>query len=246
MSDVTPPKAVERVTHTGSRGNKSFEFTQQGDSDEHDRPKEDSQEHNRHVDDIALILGVPAADISPDIQQGLSNVMNEFDRQRRELDFLRKRVAFLEKISDTHPFLQVMSRHALERAITKVLNRADKASTENTFICFQIEGLESIRHTEGLSMADLIVSNCANLIKSELRASDIMGSMGGYGLGVIFTVTTYQSAEEKVGALVPLIEQKMQATHKSLRLVYGLHLLKSQDTVAGIFAAADEDLRRRF
>jgi len=59
-------------------------------------------------------------------------------------------------------------------------------------------------------------------------------------------VTTYQSAEEKVGALVPLIEQKMQATHKSLRLVYGLHLLKSQDTVAGIFAAADEDLRRRF
>lgn len=243
MADVTPPKAVEQVSPTGRRGNRNPDTDESEDKGKND---DGLQEEDHQVNDIAIILGVPASDISPEIQKGLSTVMNEFDRQRRELDFLRKRVAFLEKVSDRHPFLPVMSRHALERSMTKVVNRADQAQTENTFVCFQLEGLENIRHLEGLSVADLIVSNVANMIKSDLRASDIMGSMGGYGIGVILTVTTYEGAEETVRQLVSDVEQKIQATYPGLRLVYGLYSLKGHDTVSHIFTAADEDLRKRF
>lgn len=246
MADVTPPKAVDQVNPAGPRGDRNPDSTDTKESEDGDNAEDNLQEEGRQGNDIAFILGVPASDISPEIQKGLSSVMYEFDRQRRELDFLRKRVAFLEKISDTHPFLQIMSRHAFERSMTKVVNRIDQSQTENAFVCFQLEGLESIRHLEGLSVADLIVTNAANMIKSELRASDIIGSMGGYGIGVIFTVTTYDGAEEKVRQLVSGIEQKLQATYPDLKLVYGVYSLKAHDTVSHIFSAADEDLRKRF
>ena len=246
MSEVTPSQAIGQVPVVEPERDLPHESAEQKAKDEKDQPEEEHTEQERRVEDMAIILGVPASDITPQIHNGLNNVMNEFERQRRELDYLRKRVAFLEKKYDAHPFLSIKSRHALERAMTKVLNRADQAYTENSFVCFQLEGLESVRHTKGLSVADLIVSNTANMIKSELRASDILGSMGGYGLGVIFTVTTYEGAEEKVGQLAPAIESKLQATYAELRLVYGIHPLKTHETVTNIFSAADADLRRRF
>ena len=241
MSEVTHSKPVSQVSPTDPKKDRPYESADHKDAEDQDPPHEE----NRRIDDIAFILGVPTADISPDIQKGLSTVMNEFDRQRRELDSMRKRVAFLEKKYDAHPFLPIMSRHALERTITKVLNRVEQAETENCFIYFELEGLESIRRTEGLSVVDLIITNTANMIKATLRASDSMGSMGGYGLGVIFTVTAYDGAEETVEELVPDIEGKLRATYTALRLVYGIYPMQPGDTVTHIFAAADADLRKR-
>lgn len=242
---LPPSQAANKVSPADPKADRSYESAEKKQSKDKDQPDEEPKEQDRRVEDVAFILGVPAADITPEIQKGLGNVMSEFDRQRRELDSLRKRVAFLERKSDTHPFLQVMSRHALERTMMKVVNRADQADTENCFVCFQLEGLEAIRRLEGLPVADLIVTNTANMIKTALRASDIIGSMGGYGMGVIFAVTSFEGAEEKARLLVPAIENRLQATYPALRLVYGIYLIKPQDTIAHIFAAADADLRQR-
>ncbi|MGY8991221.1 MAG: GGDEF domain-containing protein [Rhodospirillales bacterium] len=245
MSDVTPSKAVTQVSPTDPKKGRSYESPEQKDAEGDEPPHEEAHDEKRQVGDIALVLGVPAADIPPAIQDGLKTVMNEFERQRRELESLRKRIVFLEKKYDTHPFLPIMSRYALESALAKVVNRSDQAQTENCFVCVQLEGLEAIRRSEGLPVADLIVTNTANLMKTELRASDIMGSMGGYGLGIIFTVTSFDGTEEKAEILVSKIERRLQETYVALRLVYGIHLIQPSDTVTQIFAAADTDLRKR-
>ena len=246
MSDITPSQSIGPVPAVEPERDKPSDSARQKEKNESEHPEKDQGIEEHRVEDIAVILGVPASDVTPQIQKGLTNIMNEYDRQRHELDSLLKRVSFLEKQCDTHPFLPIMSRHALEGAINKVLNRADQAHTENSFVCFQLEGLEKIRRVEGLSLVDLIISNTANMIAAELRASDIFGSMGGYGLGVVFTVTNYEGAEATVQQLVPAIERKLQASHTDLRLFFGIYPFKPHDTTAHIFATADADLRRRF
>jgi diguanylate cyclase (GGDEF)-like protein len=245
MSDVTPSQAVNQITPTDRKGETPHEPPDPRDKEEHDSAGQDDPNKEHGVEDVASILGIPASDVTPQIQKGLSSMMNEFGRQRRELDYLRKRVAFLERQCDAHPFLPMMSRHALERAMTKVLNRADQAHTENSFVCIQLNGLEDIRREQGLSVVDAVMATVATVIKAELRASDIVGSMGGYGLGLIFTVTPFEGAEEKAAALVGAIDAKLKSAYPDVRIAYGVHPLKTHETVAAIFTAADADLRTR-
>ncbi|MEQ8194966.1 MAG: diguanylate cyclase [Rhodospirillales bacterium] len=245
MSDVTPSQAVHQVPAADRKGESAHERPERQDHEDHSAPDQDDQTKEHKVEDVASILGVPASEVTPQVQQGLSGLMREFDRQRRELDFLRKQVAFLEKRCDAHPFLPLMSRHALERAMTKVLNRADLAHTENSFVCLQVNGLERVRQEQGLSAADSIMMTAADVIKAELRASDVLGSMGGYGLGIIFTVTSFGGAEEKAAALVAAAEETLRAAHPGVRIAYGIHPLRTHEPVTTIFAAADADLRRR-
>ncbi len=64
------------------------------------------------ISDVAFIMGIPAAEMTPKVQEALTDILNEFDHQRQQLEHLRAHVAYLEEAADSHSFLPV-TRYAL-------------------------------------------------------------------------------------------------------------------------------------
>ncbi len=245
MSDVKPSESISQVIAADKKGEASEESPEQPEKEEQHPQEEDHETGKRSVADVALVMGIPVEAVTPQIQEGLNNILNEFDRHRQELESQKKRISFLEKSGDSHAFLPVMNRRALERALAKILNRIEQTYSDNCFVCFQIDQIETILREQGLVIAESVLADIANTIKGGLRASDTIGSLAGFGLGVIFTVTTRTGAEEKAQSIVLQISEKLKLTYPQLKLMFGIHMIKPGDDIGKVIAAADQDLRNR-
>lgn len=195
--------------------------------------------------DVAFIMGIPEDELTPRVHEALLTIMNEFDRQRHELEQLRLQLAFLRDQADAHPVLPVMNRRALMRELTRAVTREHQTGTRNSFAVFHFHGLGSYRRRHGLVAAETLLGRIAEAFRRDLRETDVVGSLGNNELGVILPLAGRDAAVTKARDLTARVDEVMaDPVHggERLRAVFGTHLLRDTDTADSAIAAADQDL----
>jgi len=213
-----------------------------------DRPPRPAPQPRRGIGDVAFVLGIPSAEMIPRVEAALTLVMREFDRIRHERDLSRDRIADLQDTVEKHPFLPVLNRRGVTRHLVLVMERAATARTDNAFVCFCLREAAAIRRRFGEAAARDAMVNAIQVIGANLRASDFIGALGGYDLGVLLTLADAAAAEEKVAQIADdLAAAKLVWERAALDLSadWGVHVLRPGDAPEGIIAAADVDLRIR-
>ena len=219
---------------------------------EQKRPQEDDREDRgtsswqQNITDVAFIMGIPEAELTPRIHEALTIIMGEFDNIRNELERAKEHVAYLEGLSDRHHFLPVQNRRALLRELARVLTRAEKSGTNSSFLCLDIVNAADIKRRHGRRAAEGALEHAASLLGDTVRASDVVGCLGGSDFGVILSVTEGSAAGEKSGELVATLEGepfKWQDETIRLRLAWGLHSFERGDTAEAVLDAADRARR---
>jgi len=191
----------------------------------------------RGIGDVAFVLGIPSAELTPRVEEALTFVMREFDR-----------IADLQNTVEMHPVLPVLNRRGVTRHLVLVLERAATTRTDNAFVCFCLREGAAIRRRHGEAAARDALVNAIQIIGANLRASDFIGALGGYDLGVLLTLADAAAAEEKAEIIAEdLAAARLVWEHAALDLGvdWGLHVLRPGDAPEGIIAAADVDLRTR-
>jgi len=211
-------------------------------------PKPSRPPKRESVSDVAMIMGIPASEVTPNVQEALTDILNAFDHQRLELEQLRAHARYLEDQDDRHSFLPVFNRHALFREMSRRLAAAEKAEVGQTFLCFHIGDMDAIRRNFGLAAADAALTQAALVLSGDLRSSDIIGSLDGMDFGIVLALADARAAEEKALGLKAGIEKYLvswKGAKIKLAAAWGLHVIKPGDTPEEIVADADRDMLER-
>ncbi|HEC90545.1 MAG TPA: diguanylate cyclase [Alphaproteobacteria bacterium] len=214
----------------------------------HAPPKPPLPPKREDVSDVAMIMGIPASEMTPGVQEGVTGILNAFDHQRLELEQLRAYAEYLADQEDRHSFLPVFNRYALFREMSRRLAVAEKAKVDQTFLCFHIGNVDVIRRSFGLAAADEALTQAALVLAGGLRSSDVIGSLDGMDFGIILALADARAAEEKALGLKADIE-KHPVFRKEAKIkpavAWGLYVVKPGDRPEEIVAAADRDMLER-
>lgn len=170
--------------------------------------------------DTASIMGVPEAELTPNVQRALLSLMGEVDQLRKETEALRAKVRDLESLADRDVFLPVLNRRAFVREVSKSLALAERHDAPSALIYLDLNGFKAINDTYGHAAGDTALAQVAELISAHVRETDAVGRLGGDEFGVILTLTAAPAAERKAAELAETIAAT-PISHKGVEMTLG-------------------------
>ena len=198
--------------------------------------------------DAASIMGVPEAELTPNVQRALLSLMGEVDQLRKETEALRAKIRDLESLADRDVFLPVLNRRAFLREVSRALALAERHDAPSALIYLDLNGFKAINDTHGHAAGDTALAQVAELIAAHVRETDAVGRLGGDEFGVVLTLTPAASAEAKAAELAetiaatPIVHEGVQMT---LGAAWGVRALERGVDVETAMAEADAAMYAR-
>ena len=155
--------------------------------------------------DAATIMGVPEAELTPNVQRALLSLMGEVDQLRRETEMLRKKVRDLETMADHDVMLPVLNRRAFMREVGKAQALAERHGAPSALVFLDLNGFKAVNDTHGHAAGDAALEHIASILTAHVRETDSVGRLGGDEFGLVLTLTNEASAEKKASELAEII-----------------------------------------
>lgn len=148
----------------------------------------------------------------------------------------------LARLSVTDKLTQLYNRMKLDELLTRELSRANRYGSKLSVILCDIDHFKSVNDVHGHQVGDKVLLDFANVLKANLRESDILGRWGGEEFLVIVPENSIREAEilaEKLRAAIA-DHQFPVVGHKTCSV--GLTAHRLGDTESSMLARADEAL----
>lgn len=172
----------------------------------------------------------------------------EVERLRQELDEAKRRIAELEAHADVDPLLAILNRRGFERELTRSLAYAQRYGTAAALVFIDLDGFKAINDRYGHAAGDALLKAVAAQLTCRVRASDVVGRLGGDEFGVVMWNVDGAQAAAKARDLERLIEEA-GVEHGTLRLAVGASAgvvsFSAVAEVAQILDAADRAMYAR-
>lgn len=197
------------------------------------------------VQDVASVMGIPEAELTPKVRAALLDLMAEVDWLRHELAAFKERVGRLEHEADHDPLLSIANRRAFVRHLARMMSYAERYGSTGCILYFDLDGLKQINDSEGHAAGDVALRHVTQLILGNVRDSDILGRLGGDEFGVLLAQTGLKAGREKAAALAELIEASpfdWKGKPMSLSVSYGVHLFEGTEDIDRAIEAADREM----
>ncbi|MGP1275092.1 MAG: GGDEF domain-containing protein [Caulobacterales bacterium] len=202
----------------------------------------------RRTGDTASIMGVPEAELTPNVQRALLTLMGEVDQLRRETEALRAKVRDLENLADRDVLLPVLNRRAFLREVSKALSLAERHDAPSALVYFDLNGFKAINDTHGHAAGDEALKVVADTLVAQLRDTDAVGRLGGDEFGVVLVLTPVEAAERKAEELAEAIAAApihFEGLTLHLKAAWGVQTLESGITPETAMAEADAAMYAR-
>ena len=246
MAEVTRTPTAPSVTYA-DRDNRMPGRDPPGPGDDESSDDAEQRERRRRVEDVTSVMGIPASDVTPAVQEALDIIVAELDRVRGEFEQSRDRLFRLQERMDRHSFLPVLARPAFMRELGKILERCHRAETTSTLVCLHFGNLAAVRRAASRSVAERALVTGVEAAIGHLRATDVAGSLGGADIGVILALAERKDGEEKAPEIAAAAGNAIRALAlpARVRISWGLHEFGQEATAEQVLDAADRDVWRR-
>ena len=170
-------------------------------------------------------------------------LLAENERLKRELAVARARVGELEARADIDPLLDILNRRGFERELKRALAHVKRYGTQAVLMFVDLDGFKGINDRYGHGAGDLLLKAVARELIGHVRASDIVGRIGGDEFGVLLWRLEGPQATAKARELEAMIAQ-VGIPHGKARIEVaasiGIAPLVEDASPADIIAAADQ------
>ena len=192
--------------------------------------------------DVATIMGIPEAELTPKVRQAIQQLMAEVYQLRQELDEAKQRVGYLDQLADQDSLAPVLNRRAFIRELTRMSAYAERYGADSSVLYFDVNGMKKINDSHGHAAGDAVLKHIADVLLRNTRASDVVGRLGGDEFGVILAQSDVTAAGVKASNLAEAIAAEEIAwddTVFKLTVAYGAHALSGGQKVDDALDAAD-------
>jgi diguanylate cyclase (GGDEF)-like protein len=182
------------------------------------------------------------------VMRELAPLLLEIDQLRRELAQARERTQSLEKLVDEDPLMPIANRRAFVRELTRMMAFAQRYGVAGSVVYIDLDNLKDINDTHGHAAGDAALLQVARLLAENVRASDVVGRLGGDELALLLVQTDDAAAEQKAALLARKIEDQpliWRGRAVPLAISYGVHIFTGDENAEHVIAAADRAMYRR-
>lgn len=192
--------------------------------------------------DAALVLGLPADRLTPEILGALQPLLAELERLRWKAEQSDRRQNWLEQQSDRHSVVPCLTRRAFMRELDAYLG----SGGHGVVALLQVAGVEALRQLHGLAAGEGALRHiCANVIGA-VRATDMVGCLGGSDFAILLPGSDYPHSRDKLDEIVGHMAQPpftWLGQRIPLQPAWGLHVLNVGEGAEQAVAAADRHRR---
>ena len=178
----------------------------------------------------------------------VTSLLAENERLKRELAIARARVGELEARADIDPLLDVLNRRGFERELKRALSHVKRYGTQAALMFVDLDGFKGINDRYGHGAGDALLKAVARELIGHVRASDIVGRIGGDEFGVLMWRLEGPQATAKARELEAKIAN-VGIPHGSARIEVtasiGVAPLVEDVSPADVIAAADQAMYAR-
>jgi len=160
----------------------------------------------RTLRDTTSIMGIPAEELSPRVQQAVTTLMAEVDQLKRDLENSKKRLRETEDMADQDPLLPMLNRRAFVRELDRVISYTKRYDGDASLVFLDLDHFKQINDVHGHAAGDAVLRGVADLLLENVRHSDIAGRIGGDEFAIILMQTPAELAQDKAGTLLNLIK----------------------------------------
>ena len=188
------------------------------------------------------VAGIPEAELTPRVKEAIGRLLEEVQSVREELDQAKRRIAFLERLSDEDPLLPIVNRRAFVRELGRFMSYAERYNSPGVVVYFDVDGMKTVNDTHGHSAGDEVLRHVAEVLVENVRESDVVGRLGGDEFGVILAQVDLETASHKAKELIEAIVTTpvvCQGTELTVSVAYGLHRFAGGEEVDDMLSAAD-------
>jgi diguanylate cyclase (GGDEF)-like protein len=175
-------------------------------------------------------------------------LLTENERLKRELAVARARVGELEARADIDPLLDILNRRGFERELKRALSHVKRYGTQAALMFIDLDGFKGINDRYGHAAGDALLKAVARELIGNVRASDIVGRIGGDEFGVLIWRLEGPQATAKARRLEARIAQ-VGIAHGRARIEVaasiGVAPLVEGASPADIIDAADQAMYAR-
>ena len=149
---------------------------------------------------------IPPEELTEKVRDTIKSLINEVDSLRREVEQKNARILELEKLADMDPMLPVANRRAFVRELERTMSYTERYNVPASLLFFDMDRLKHINDTYGHSAGDRALLHMAEVLKNNVRASDLIARLGGDELAVILTHADEAQARLKADSLIACLQ----------------------------------------
>lgn len=172
----------------------------------------------------------------------------EVDALKADLAAAQARVAELETRVDEDPLTGLLNRRGFERALERALAYVRRYGATAALVYIDLDRFKPINDRHGHAAGDWVLGRVARLVGAHVRASDVVGRIGGDELVVLLWNVNAAQAAEKARTCEAMIESEAftwEGKPFALGLSAGAVMLSADDTVVNALARADAAMYAR-
>lgn len=203
---------------------------------------------SRSATDTTAVLGIPAHEVTPRVREALLTLMQEVESLRREIERNKDRMAELEKLADSDTLSPVANRRAFVRELSRVMSYAERYQVETSILFVDVNDLKTINDVHGHAAGDTALVHVAEILRANIRGSDMVGRLGGDEYAVILSHASEEQASQKADLLQNKISER-PVTHNNIEIAVaaavGVYTFGPGETPTAVLAAADKRMYAR-
>jgi diguanylate cyclase (GGDEF)-like protein len=192
-------------------------------------------------------MGLPHARVEDEFPPAAS-LLAENERLKREVAIARARIGELEARADIDPLLDILNRRGFERELKRALAHVKRYGTQAALMFIDLDSFKAVNDRYGHGAGDGLLKAVTRELVAHVRASDVIGRLGGDEFGVLLWRADEAQASAKARELEALIERVGVAHGQAqvqVEASVGAALLLPDATPTEIIGAADRAMYAR-
>ena len=202
----------------------------------------------RTVGEVATFLGIPEVELTPAVREGLSKLMAEVDRLRRDNEEKDRRISYLERLADEDPLMPILNRRAFVRELSRMMAFTERYGGISSVVFFDVDGMKAINDSHTHAAGDEALTHVANTLLRNVRGSDVVGRLGGDEFGVLLVQADQAAANGKGASLAEKISStpfEHEGKSLTVSVSYGAFAFSGVGEPDEILNAADRAMYAR-
>ena len=176
----------------------------------------------------------------------MEQLRNEIDRLRERVNAQAMEITRLEELSETDALTGIANRRSFEKELRRRYSEQQRDGRGFCLMIIDVDGFKGVNDELGHAEGDRLLQSIANVIESNVRASDIVFRIGGDELAIILPGVKLDQARIAAQRLIELTCSRMrnEIEQAGVGLSIGLVESNGQRPIDQLIEAADRAMYR--